>query len=346
MFFRTLTRYILFLSLLCSLITVFFSSTRPKVVSPKVAIFFSFTHTLLEDCCASCIEVLKTFDHAPEITLVNADDNLVKAKKIARALHRDPNVISIITLGSTATRVMSQIEKRKPIIYAAVPDSDMLSFPKDQTNIHGVNDSLDINQCCFAIQTVAVNPESLVYLKPAEPYPSTLQNEIAKKLNASGIQVTEISVTPANFKTRIKQAISKRPSAIFIPFSSLPHKYGTSFIEDILKENIPIITDDLSLVSEGACVACGVDFKKSGIQVAQMVYHLLYHHDDIEGLRKIIADPIPQTTTFNEDVIRRLGLKINKTERKQFRSIVFKENKEKKPIAKAEKSKNEKTSVA
>ncbi|EPP29887.1 putative exported domain protein, partial [Chlamydia psittaci 84-8471/1] len=55
-----------------------------------------------------------------------------------------------------------------------------------------------------------------------------------------------------------------------------------------------------------------------------MVYHLLNQQQDIEGLKKIIAEPLPQTTTFNEDVIRRLGLKINRTERKQFRSIIFK----------------------
>ncbi|BAE81530.1 conserved hypothetical protein [Chlamydia felis Fe/C-56] len=342
MILRKIAQYAFFLSLICSFIAVVISSPNPEQGSPKVAVFLSFSHSILEDCSQSCIEVLKSLENSPEVLVVNAEDSVVKARKIARLLHSDQNIVAIVTLGSIATKIMSQIETKKPIIYAAVPDGETLAFSKKQTNIYGVNDTLDINQCCFAIQAVRTNAESLVYIKPVEPFPSALQKEIEKKLHASGISVTEISVTPTNFKTRIQQAIDKHPSAIFIPFSSLSYKQGTTFIEEILKEKIPVITDDFSLVAEGACVACGVDFKKSGQQAAQMVYHLLNRHQDIEGLKKIIAEPLPQTTTFNEDVIRRLGLKINKTERKQFRSIIFKDNKDKKAAVKNDKPETEK----
>ncbi|SYX08739.1 ABC-type uncharacterized transport system, periplasmic component,ABC transporter substrate binding protein [Chlamydia poikilotherma] len=343
MILRKIAQYTFFLSIICSFISVVISSPNPEQGSPKVAVFLSFSHSILEDCSQSCIDVLKTLENSPEVLVVNAEDSVVKARKLARTLHSDQDVVAIVTLGSIATKIMSQIETKKPIIYAAVPEGETLVFPKKQTNIYGVNDTLDINQCCFAIQAVRTNAESLIYIKPAEPFPSALQKEIEKKLHASGIAVTEITVTPANFKTRIQQAIDKRPSAIFIPFSSLAHKQRTTFIEDILKEKIPVITDDFSLVAEGACVACGVDFKKSGKQAAQMVYHLLNRHQDIEGLRKIIAEPLPQTTTFNEDVIRRLGLKINRAERKQFRSIIFKENRDKKAAVKSDKPEGEKT---
>ncbi|WP_348663788.1 ABC transporter substrate-binding protein [Chlamydia vaughanii] len=342
MILRKIAQYVFFLSIICSFVSVVVSSPNPEQVSPKVAVFLSFSHSLLEDCSQSCIEVLSTMENAPEVLVVNAEDSVVKARKLARTLHADQDIVAIVTLGSIATKIMSQIETKKPIIYAVVPEGETLAFPKNQTNIYGVNDTLDINQCCFAIQAVRTNAESLIYIRPSEPFPSALQKEIEKKLHASGIAVTDILVTQANFKTRLQQAIEKRPSAIFIPFSSLPQKQGTAFIEEILKEKIPVITDDLSLVAEGACVACGVDFKKSGKQAAQMVYHLLNRHQDIEGLRKIIAEPLPQTTTFNEDVIRRLGLKINRAERKQFRSIIFKDNKDKKAAVKIDKSETEK----
>ena len=327
MILHKITRCTFFFAIISSFIAVIMSSPNTEKISPKIAVFLSFSHSLLDDCSQSCIEVLQTLEQAPEICIVNAEDSVVKAKKIARTLHNDHNIIAIVTLGSIATKVMSQIETKKPIIYAAVPEGETLLFPKSQMNIYGVNDTLDINQCCFAIQAVRTNAETLIYLAPVEPFPSTLQQEITKKLTASGISVIAIPITTTNFKTRIQQAIEKRPSAVFLPFSSLSYKQGTTVIEDIVKEKIPVITDDLSLVSEGACVGCGVDFKKSGKQIGQMVSYILNCDFTHEGLRKIIAEPLPQTTMFNEEVIRRLGLKISKTERKQFRSIIFKDKK-------------------
>ncbi|AAF38121.1 ABC transporter substrate-binding protein [Chlamydia pneumoniae] len=332
---RKLSQYLFFFSLFCSFIYVATCGSQPdSVSSPKIAIFLSFPHPLLEDCSKSCIETLKDFENLPEIVVLNAEDSIVKARKIARSLHTDKNVVAIVTLGTIATKVMSHIETQKPVIYAAVPDRESLTPPKNTMNIYGVNDTLDINQYCFAIQAVATNAQSIVYLKPSEPFPSDLQKEIVKKLHASGIEVIEISITSSTFKTRIRQAIDKRPSAIFIPLSPLSHKEGTAFLQEILKEKIPIITDDTSLISEGACIACSVDYKKSGKQIAKIVHHLLYNNHDVDSLRKIIAQRLSPTTTFNEDIIKYLGIKLHKTERNQFLS--FKSKK----LEKSEKGKN------
>lgn len=319
---RKITQYIFFFFIAASFIAVIACALHTEAKSSKIAIFHSFSHSLLEECAQNCIESLETRDPPLEILIVNAEENTLKAKKLARTLHNDPNILAIITLGSMATKIMSQIETQKPIVYAAVPERETLSFPKGQTNLYGVNDTLDINRCCFAIQVVRANAESLLYLKSAESFPSSVQKEMTKKLQASGITVTELAITSNNFKTRIRQALTKRPSAIFLPLSSLSHKQRACILEDIIKENIPVITDDLSLISEGACAGCNVDFKESGKQAAQIVNHLLNHAQDTEGLRRIIAEPLPQTTTFNEDAIHRLGIQ---PERKQLQSILFKE---------------------
>ncbi|WP_239923153.1 ABC transporter substrate-binding protein [Candidatus Chlamydia corallus] len=321
MILRKLSRYVFFFSLLCSFIYVVTCGSQADSVSlPKIAIFLSFPHPLLEDCSQSCIETLKDFENLPEIVILNAEDSVAKARKIARSLHTDKNVVAIVTLGTIATKVMSHIETQKPVIYAAVPDRETLTLPKSKTNVYGVNDNLDINQYCFAIQAVATNAQSIVYLKPSEPFPSDLQKEIVKKLHASGIEVIEIPITSSTFKTQIRQAIDKRPSAIFIPLSPLPHKEGTAFLQEILKEKIPIVTDDISLIADGACIACSVDYKKSGKQIAQIVHQLLNNHN-VESLRKITAQPLSSTTTFNEDIIKYLGIKLHKTERNRFLSF-------------------------
>lgn len=312
---RKLVRYGFFTCLGFSFIGVMLlPSYDKKPGAPKVAIFFSFSHPLLEECKQSCIDFLQTLEQTPEVIAFNAEDSICKARKIARTLHKQSQISAIITLGPIATKVMSQIEKKKPIVYAGIPDSDISTFSKQQANLHGINANIDVNQCCFAIQTVSSHIDTLIYLRPIEPFPSTLQKEITEKLGAAGIKVSELAVSPANAKNRIHQLIDTKPAAIFIPLSSLSKKQD---IEEIIKADIPVITDDASLIDKGACVACSIDYKQSGKQLAQVVYHILYNNEDLKELRGIIADPLPTTVIFNEDVTRQLGIELKAFKKQQ-----------------------------
>ncbi|WP_083588479.1 ABC transporter substrate-binding protein [Chlamydia trachomatis] len=321
MLLRKFCGYLFCSSLVCSFISVIVVSFRSEPITPSVAIFSSFSHNSLSECIESCQKELTSFGNMPTISLFNSEDNVVKARKIARTLHKDPNVVMIITLGPIATKVMSQIETQKPIIYAVVPAGEALRFPKEQVNIYGVNDSVDTNQCCFAIHAVTNNANSLVYLQPHEPFPSSLQEEITNKLRASGIKVTELPISAANMSSRIQFIAENRPSAVFFPLSSLSEKIGTTLIKSILKENIPLITDDSSLVMEGACAACSVDYKLSGKQIACIVRYLLSKKNNEEHLNQISAEPILSKITFNEEIIRFLGLPFNVAPAHQFISF-------------------------
>lgn len=96
---------------------------------------------------------------------------------------------------------------------------------------------------------------------------------------------------------------------------------GTTLIKSILKENIPLITDDSSLVMEGACAACSVDYKLSGKQIAYIVRYLLSKKNNEEHLNQISAEPILSKITFNEEIIRFLGLPFNMAPAHQFISF-------------------------
>lgn len=306
MILRKLVRYGFFTVLGCSFIGVLLLPSYSKQTgTPKVAIFFSFSHPLLDECKQSCMDFLQTLEQPPEIVAFNAEDSVCKARKIARTLHKQSQISAIITLGPIATKVMSQIEKKKPIVYAAVSDYDISTFAKQQTNLYGINANIDANQCCFAIQTVLSHLDTLVYLHPVEPFPSALQKEITEKLRAAGVKVTELAISPNNAKSRIHQLIDTKPSAIFIPLSSLSKKQN---IEELIKTNIPVITDDSSLIEKGACVACCIDYKQSGKQLAQVVSHILFNREDTKELRGIIADALPTTIIFNEEATEHLGI--------------------------------------
>lgn len=275
MVFRKFSQYLFFFSIGCSFLSVIIASIGNEAKSPKIAIFSSFTHKLLEDCGTSCAETLVSFANAPNTEFFNAQDSWFQAKKIARSLHKDPNVVAIVTLGPIATKVMSQIETKKPIVYAAVFDLDSLELPKTQTNLHGIGDHIDVNHCSGAIRSAAEQADSLVYLAPKESIPSSLRKAVIKKLIASGVNVSEMPISPTNIEACTHQIIEQHPAAVFLPFSSLPDPLYARLVSDILKEDIPLISNDSSLESEGVHMTCNVDFKQSGKQLAFVVYQLL-----------------------------------------------------------------------
>lgn len=304
---RNLFRYAFFVLLGCSFIALLLISLTPKPAPSQIAIFSSFSHPLFDDCVQSCKTFLAACETPPEVVVFNAEDNISKAKKIARNLHTQPRVAAVIALGPMATKVMSQIEKNKPIIYAGVSETDLVDL-QHETNVHGVNANIDIGRCCFAIQTIIPNIDTLIYLRPVEPFPSLLQKEITEKLHASGIKVSECSVSSANMKNRVHQVIEKKPAAIFIPLSSLSQRHE---VEEIIQADIPVITNDATLIAKGACVACSIDYELSGKQLAQMAYHILHNRSDNKSLRTIIAEPVPTTLTYNEDFLQRVGITHN-----------------------------------
>lgn len=297
-------RYIFFMLLGGAFIAVLWFSLAPKSDSSQIAIFSSFSHPLFDDCAQSCTAFLESLESPSKVVVYNAEDNIAKAKKIARSLHSQSHVHAIITLGSLATKIMSQIEKTKPIIYAEISNKDLSNLQKE-TNLYGINTSLDIGRCCFAIQTIVPSIDTLIYLRPIEHYPTPLQKEITEQLHALGIKVSEFTVSSNNIKNRVHQVIEKKPAAIFIPFSSLSPRQE---VEEILRSEIPVITTDATLIAKGACIACSIDYAQSGKQLAQMAHYILHHRCDSKNLKTVLNEPIPATLTYNEQVLQLLGI--------------------------------------
>lgn len=325
-----ITKYFLLLHIIILPLLIIFSkshrNSEPK--NPTLAIFLSFFHPNIHECQNIILEQIQLQYPNIRTIVFNADCNLQKAKKIARSLHCDKNISAIVTLGNLATKVMSQIEQHKPIIYGAILDAESLAFSKYAQNIYGIEDRLDIEQIFLTTQTIIPSIQSVIYLQPnTDTFPSSLHKLLAKKFLASGIKVTEIQFASHNLKHKVKQAINKNPSVIFLPVNPYISAQAPSLLEEILKERIPVITEDASLIPLGACASCSVDYKRTGQQIAKLITYLFSEQKDKKLIDKVMSEPLPQTTTFNDDIIKQLGIKLQKTEQKQYKSIIFKEKK-------------------
>ncbi|WP_213357981.1 ABC transporter substrate-binding protein [Chlamydiifrater phoenicopteri] len=301
---------------------------------PKIGIFLSFSHPKVEDCLNSFQDTLRSLKEALPVVVENAENNLSEARKIARKFHRDPSIKGIFTIGSLSTKVMSQIEDEKPIVYAGVPESGSLRLYKSSKAFH-VEENMDIEQLCYIIQTVCSSDKSIFCFRDVtDPFPPIFQSKIAKRLQQFGIQVIDQGFSPSNLTTKLQQVLEKKPSAIFLPLNTHISKQTDRILPEILKEKIPVITDDPSLLPRGAYAALAVDYKKSGKQGALLLNSIVNSSSD-QTFKTILSDPTPRSTTFNEEIVKTLGIKIQRAERKA-RSIIFKDFREKKSITKSE----------
>ncbi|WP_213318629.1 ABC transporter substrate-binding protein [Chlamydiifrater volucris] len=301
---------------------------------PRVGIFLSFSHPKIEDCLSSFQETLRTLKGAFPVVIENAENNLSEARRIARKFHRDPTIKGIFTIGSLSTKVMSQIEDEKPIVYAGVPESSSLRLYKSTKAFH-VEENMDIEQLCYVIQTVCSSDKAVICFRDTtDPFPSNFQSKISRKLQQFGIQVVDQGFSPSNLTTKLQQTLEKKPSAIFLPLNTHISKQTDKILPEILKEKVPVITDDPSLLPKGAYAALAVDYRRSGRQGA-LLLNSIVNSSNTQAFKTILSDPTPRNTTFNEEIVRSLGIKIQRAERKA-RSIIFKDFREKKSITKNE----------
>ncbi|MEG0037067.1 MAG: ABC transporter substrate binding protein [Victivallaceae bacterium] len=305
------------------------SSERFKREKPvSIGIFLSFSHPAFEECSQSFQKALHTNNENIRFVILNADYSVSKARQFARRLYQDTSVRGIFTIGALSTKVMSQMEEKKPLVFSGVHDAEALAFYKRNTNIHGIEDRLDVDQIFFAVKSLNASPKSVVYLQAAgETFSHILIRDIKKKFLSSGIELFEEILSQGNIKMRVKQILDRNPSIIFLPLDPLVRKNISFITEEAFKAGVPLVTGDFSLVDQGVCAVCNVDYKKAGAQAALMMDLLLKGECSSDEIKKISLEPLPQFITFNDDRIKELGLTLNKADKQKIRSVSFRNEK-------------------
>lgn len=295
--------------------------------TPAIGIFLSFYHPSFDQCTTSFQKTLEKKHGDLRFIICSADNSVSKARQISRQFYKNSAIQGIFTVGPLATKIMSQIEDKKPLVFSAIHDAESMAFYKNTTNIHGIEDRLDVDQIFFAVKSLNAKAKSVLYLQPSsETFSHVFIRDIRRKFIASGIDFLEETLVPGNLKTRLRQLLEKRPSVILLPLDPLVGKNISLIVEEALEKSIPIVTVDVSLIDRGVCAACSIDYKKSGEQAATMMNLLIRKDYSSEDIKRISLEPLPQMVTFNDDRIGELGLKLNKNEKKQIRPVFIRKD--------------------
>lgn len=272
---------------------------------PAIAVFSTLSHPALDAVRQGFVERLN--EKMPEIVIIdyNAEGSMQQANTIAHQIGQKNNVIGIFAIGTLAAQSMAQIEQAKPIVLAAVSDPKSILVP-DQKNVCGLSDNIDAR---FQIETIkkvlpAVKSISLLY-SPSEVNSLFMVKNLLVEGKAS-LKMTEIGVNePQQILSAAITACTKS-DAIVIPLDNMLVASMPLIIKATKDLPCAVITSNESPIHDGATLAFGVNYHKSGQKAAEIFDDLVTNKMTLESIG--FTNPEKLDVYLNQPVAKKKAL--------------------------------------
>ncbi len=251
---------------------------------PAIAVFSTLSHPALDAVRQGFIERLN--EKMPEVLVIdyNAEGSMQQANTIAHQIGQKNNIIGIFAIGTLAAQSMAQIEQTKPIVLAAVSDPKSILVP-DQKNVCGLSDNIEAS---FQIETIkkvlpAVKSISLLY-SSGEVNSLFMVKNLEVEGQKARLKMTEVGVNePQQILSAAMTACSKS-DAILIPLDNMLVASMPLIVKATKDLPCAVITSNESPIHDGATLAFGVDYQKSGQKAAEMFDDLIINKMSPESI--------------------------------------------------------------
>lgn len=231
-------------------------------------------------------ETQETLGGKIQFLIQNAQGSVATAQMIASSFHRNPDVQGILTIGTLATQVMSNIEKQKPIFMSAVSNAQALGIIHPGTNVCGTSDLVDVEKNIQAVLTLLPATKQVALLhNPAEINSSTVAAVMEKVLTSHEVNAQRIGVySDADIPAAIAHSC-RTADVIIVPTDTTIASAIQTVGATALKAKKPLIVCDNELICPGVLMAAGsVDYFQNGIQTAKIAHAVLLNKHLPEAL--------------------------------------------------------------
>lgn len=270
-----------------------------------IAIVTTLSHPALEQVRAGFI------DNPSDLAIIdfNAEGSMQSANIIAHQIAQDPKIIGILAIGTLAAQSILKVEKKRPIVIAAVSDPGAI-IPEDQKNICGLTDSIDAG---YQIDTIiSMLPElksiSILY-SPHEANSASMVKNLNTEAAKRNLRTELIGVyEPQQIANASLQACQKS-DAVLIPLDNQLVASMPSVIKATKNKACPVISSNESPIHQGASIAFGVDYKKSGQKARLIMDTILSGKKTPQEIGFIIPDKLD--IYINKKIIEEKNMKLN-----------------------------------
>lgn len=277
----------------------------------SIAVVVTLSHPALESTHAGFVNALKGASPIDaDLIYFNAEGNVAHANLIAQKIASDDNIIAAFAIGTLAAQTLVKAEKHKPIVFAAVFDPRVLGTTS--TNVCGLSDAIAAS---YQIDTIIklvphIKRWALLYT-PSETNSISMIDNLARELDTRAFTYTRAGVHEMQQIVTASRAACEQADAVIIP---LDNQLVASFPAVVkATRDLPclIITSNESGIHQGASIAFGVDYRKSGEHAGRLMKAILARTTSPEQIGVINPDALD--LFVNDHVMKEKNIILDET---------------------------------
>ncbi|HEV2601377.1 MAG TPA: ABC transporter substrate-binding protein [Candidatus Babeliales bacterium] len=270
-----------------------------------IGILQTASHPALDAARDGFIAELKNkMDDSVEFIIQNAQGSVTNAHTIAQRFHINKAITAIYAIATPAAQAMATIEKDKPIIVAAMTDTQILG---EQNNIYGVTDMIDMHKQIEMIHLLLPHAQTIAVLYNTAELNSIIQlRQIKQELNTFNIALIEVGI---HQESDIPNAVSlacRKADAIICPTDNMLACAMSFIATTAYKNKKPLFACYNQAVEQGALAARGVDYAEHGKRAGYITHTLLTTTKDNSTLP--IEHAATDTIYVNAKILKALEL--------------------------------------
>jgi len=305
------TPIILSLSVAFALALTYVYLNGQKPAAKSLAIVTTLSHPAL-DHVRQGIKTALANGTLKDVALIdfNAEGNAQQANLIARKISKDQHILGIFAIGTLAAQAMAKVEKTRPIVIAAVSDPKVIIADTKADNICGLSDSIDANYQIDTVMKLLPHIKRLALL-----YSTNEANSISviKQLSGAAAQRNlSVSMVGIHEPQQIMAAsldACQKNDAILIPLDNQLVASMPAVIKATRSLFCAVITTNESPIHQGASLAFGVDYQKSGQTAGRIMEEIVAGHTTTRESGFI--DPSSVDIFVNDAVVKEKGLDVD-----------------------------------
>lgn len=281
---------------------------RNKSPENIIAIVTTLSHPALEEVrqgfIAQNTESIKLLDF-------NAEGSMQSATIIARQIAQNRHIIGILAIGTMAAQAVGKVEKKRPIVIAAVNDPENI-FPDSKTggNICGLTDSINARYQIDTIISMLPHIKTISFLySPHEANSAFVVKNLAQQALLQNLRPELVGVYEPQQIASAAHAACKKSDIVLIPLDNQLVAAMPSVIKATKSEPCPVITSNESPIYQGASIAFGVDYKKIGKKAWEIMHDINTQKKTPQEIGFINPEKLEIYT--NKRVVQEKNIKLN-----------------------------------
>ena len=280
---------------------------KPEInKKPALAILTTLSHpalTAVSDAFKKQFENIDFLEY-------NAEGSAQSANLIAKQIAQNSRVLGVLAIGTLAAQSITKAEKRLPIVIAAVSDTEIITQDKNNTNICGLTDSINASYQIEKIKNMFPELKKLAILyTPHEANSASMVKMLESQAREQNLDLEIIGVYETQQIASASLRACEKNDALLITLDNQLVASMPAVIKITKNKPCAVITSNESPIHQGASVAFGIDYYKSGEEAAKIMKEILVDKKNPQDMKFI--HPQKLEIYVNNLVIKQKNIKFN-----------------------------------